>query len=200
MKKNKVILVISILLAAIVVQGQQSSIYSQYMFNGLAINPAYAGHDEVLSMTFLARNQSVGLEGSPNTQTFSAHTPFKRDKIGLGLQVYHESIGVTDQTGVYASYSYRLKYKSYTLSFGLQTGTNFYNSAYTSLLVNDPGDPAFSSDVKGTTFVIGSGVFLNNEFFYAGISTPQMLSATNEITQQKPFFLYGGYVFDISNF
>ena len=83
------------------VLGQQSAIYSQYLFNNLAINPAYAGHDEVLSLTFLSRFQSVGIDGAPNTQTFSVHTPIRKDKIGLGLQLFHETIGVTRQSGVY---------------------------------------------------------------------------------------------------
>lgn len=180
---------------------QQSAIYSQYLFNGLAINPAYAGHDESLSLTFLARMQSVGLEGTPNTQTFSAHTPVKRDKIGLGLQLFHETIGVSNQSGVYMSYSYRLKYRSYTISFGLQAGANFYRAQYTSLMVNDPGDPVFESDYKSTTPNFGSGIFLNNDNFFAGLSLPQMFASNDpEIIQEKPFFIYGGYLIDLTTF
>lgn len=170
------------------------------MFNGLALNPAYAGHDEVLSLTFLARAQSVGLDGAPNTQTFSAHTPIMKQKIGVGFQLYHETIGISEQTGGYFSYSYRLKYREYTISFGLQAGANFYNSNYTALLINDPGDPAFSSDVRETVFNFGSGVLVNTDLFYVGLSMPQMLSAKNEITQEKPLFIYGGYLLNISSF
>jgi type IX secretion system PorP/SprF family membrane protein len=179
---------------------QQSGIYSQYMFNGLALNPAYAGHDDVLSLTFLGRAQSVGLDGSPKTQTFSAHTPIIGQKVGLGFQLYHETIGVSEQTGTYLSYSYRLNFKNYTLSFGLQTGVNFYNSDYSMLLINDPGDPTFSNDLRETIFNFGSGVMLNNESFFAGLSVPQMLSARNEITQEQPIFFYGGYIWNLSTF
>lgn len=179
--------------------GQQSSIYSQYMFNGLAINPAYAGIDEALSVTFLARAQSVGVEGAPNTQTFSAHTPIKQDKVGVGLQMYHETIGITDQTGLYGSYSYKLRSGDYRIAFGLQGGVNFYKSEYSKLTVSDPGDPVFINDVRTTSPNFGSGVFVYNDIMYAGISMPQMLNVANpEVIQEKPVFLYGGYVWELS--
>lgn len=183
------------------VLGQQSAIYSQYLFNGLAINPAYAGHDEALSLTFLSRFQSIGIDGATNTQTLSGHTPIKKDKIGLGLQLFHETIGVTRQSGAYFSYSYRLKYQDYTISLGLQAGANFYSSEYTSLLINDPDDPVFSTDLKSVTPNFGSGVYVNSDRMFAGISMPQMLPATDpEVIQEKPFFVYGGYVFDLTTF
>ena len=127
---------------------QQSTIYSQYMFNGLAINPAYAGYDGLLSMTALGRLQSLGLEGSPNTQSFTAHTPIINNKIGIGLQFFHEQIGVTDQTGVYGAYSYKIYMDKFVLSLGLQAGVNFYKTNYTSLVTYNPGDPVFNEDTN----------------------------------------------------
>lgn len=180
---------------------QQSSIYSQYMFNGLAINPAYAGHDDLLSLTALARVQSVGLEGAPNTQTFSAHTPIVKNKVGVGLQLFHETIGVTDLTGVYASYSYRIEVSSFTLAFGLQAGVNFYKTRYTSLIVPDPGDPVFENDENSVTPNFGSGVLLTDKRLFVGLSMPQMLSVGNDnkvVVQERPFMLYGGYTLDLN--
>ena len=185
------------------VAAQQSSIYSQYMFNGLAINPAYAGHDDMLSLTALARIQSVGLEGAPDTQTFSAHTPVVKNKVGVGLQLFHETVGVTDLTGIYASYSYRIKVSSFTLSFGLQTGINFYKTQYTTLNVPDPGDPVFANDESSVTPNFGSGVLLSDKRLFAGISMPQMLSLGDKekvVVQEKPFMVYGGYTFDLNTF
>ena len=185
-------------LGAITAWSQQSTIYSQYMFNGLAINPAYAGYDGMLSMTALGRIQSAGLEGSPVTQSFSAHTPIVNDRVGVGLQFFHEKIGVTDQTGIYGSYSYRINYKKYTISFGLQAGLNFYKTNYSSLITFNPGDPVFNSDTQSVTPNIGSGVIFSGEKVFIGLSMPQMLSAGSKekvIVQEKPFMLYGGYVF-----
>lgn len=180
---------------------QQSSIYSQYMFNGLAINPAYAGQDNLLSITALARLQSVGLEGAPDTQTLSVHTPVVKDKMGLGLQFFHEKIGVTDQTGVFASYSYRIQISDFKLSFGLQAGVNFYNTQYSQLVVQNPGDPVFQNDERSVTPNFGSGVLLTNKMLFVGVSMPQMLSTGDKdktIIQETPFMVYGGYTFELN--
>jgi type IX secretion system PorP/SprF family membrane protein len=180
---------------------QQSTIYSQYMFNGLAINPAYAGYDGMLSLTALGRFQSVGLEGSPNTQTFSAHSPVFNERVGMGLQFFHEQVGVTNITGIYGSYSYKLKYKQYTISFGLQGGVNFYKTNFTSLVTANPGDPVFNEDTQSTTPNVGSGVILSSRNLFVSISMPQMLSVGNDektIVQEKPLIIYGGYVFKLT--
>jgi type IX secretion system PorP/SprF family membrane protein len=180
---------------------QQSTMYSQYMFNGLAINPAYAGFDDMLSLTALGRLQSLGLEGSPNTQSFTAHTPIINNKVGVGIQFFHEQIGVTDQTGVYGSYSYKIHMDKFTLSLGLQAGVNIYKTNYTSLVTLHPGDPIFNEDTRSVTPNIGSGAILSNKKIFIGISMPQMLSTGNQdniIVQEKPFMIYGGMVFILS--
>ena len=185
------------------VTAQQSSIYSQYMFNGLAINPAYAGHDNLLSMTALARIQAVGLEGAPNTQTFSAHTPVVKDKMGVGLQLFHESVGITNQTGIYAAYSYRIKMSGFALAFGLQTGVNFYNTQYSTLTVQNPGDPVFVNDEHTVTPNFGAGLLLSDNHLYVGVSMPQMLATGDEskiVVQERPLIGYGGYTFDLNSF
>lgn len=172
------------------------------MFNGLAINPAYAGSHEMLSITALGRTQSVGLEGSPTIQTLSAHTPIIKSKIGVGIQLFHESLGVTDQSGIYASYSYRIKYKELTISFGLQSGVNFYKSEFSTLRISNPGDPVFVNDIRSVTPNFGSGVFVSNKKLYAGLSFPQMLSVgniENLLIEERPMIFYGGYVFELNS-
>jgi type IX secretion system PorP/SprF family membrane protein len=199
--KKSIIIIAVLLFSPMLVIAQQSGIYSQYMFNGLAINPAYAGYDGMLSMTALGRLQSIGLEGSPSTQTFSVHTPIVNDKIGVGLQVFHENIGVTDQSGVYASYSYKIFFAKLTLSLGLQAGVNFYRTNYSNLVTADPGDPVFSNDTRSTTPNIGSGAMLTSERLFVGLSMPQMLAAGNKdnvIVQEIPLILFGGYVLDLT--
>ena len=195
------LLYIVLLLLATNSKAQQSTMYTQYMFNGLAINPAYAGYDGMLSITALGRIQSLGLEGSPNTQSFTAHTPIVNDKIGVGIQFFHEQIGVTDQTGIYGSYSYKIYMDKFTLSLGLQAGVNFYKTYYTSLVTFNPGDPVFNEDTRSVTPNIGSGAILSNEKLFVGLSMPQMLSVGSQekvIVQEKPLMLYGGLIFKLS--
>ena len=175
--------------------------YTQYMFNGLAINPAYAGYDGMLSLTALGRIQTLGLEGSPNTQSFTAHTPIVNNKIGVGIQFFHEQIGVTDQTGIYASYSYKIHMDKFILSFGLQAGVNFYKTNYTGLIIFNPTDPVFSEDTRSVTPNFGAGAILSSERLFIGISMPQMLSAGNQkniIVLEMQFMLYGGFFFNLS--
>lgn len=182
---------------------QQSSIYTQYLFNELAINPAYAGHNGQLSMTALTRFQSLGLEGAPRTQTFSVHSPILNEKVGVGIQFYHESVGVTDQSGIYGAYSYRLQLGEYTLSMGLQAGANFYKTKYSSLLISDPNDPNFNDDIRTTTPNFGAGLLFHNDTYFLALSMPQLLngkSLIENVAQDKPLIFYGGYVFRLSSF
>ena len=95
--------------------------FTQYMNNEQFINPAYAGTREHLAATMLYRYQWIGIEGSPRTATFGVHSPFMYNKIGLGLCIMNDRIGVTNQTGVFANYAYHLPTSDKgTLSFGLQ--------------------------------------------------------------------------------
>ena len=108
---------------------QQQATYAQYMFNGMAINPAYAGSHDALSASLLTRFQNVGLDGAPNTQTFSAHSPLVNQRMAVGLMVVHDKIGVIGQTGINGVYAYRIPMrKDASLSFGLQAGLGMYNA------------------------------------------------------------------------
>lgn len=188
-------------------QAQQVASYTQYMFNGLAINPAYAGSHDALSTSFLARFQNVGLKGAPNTQTLSIHSPLLNKRVGLGLLVIHDQLSVIDQTGVHFSYAYRLPVfgGKGTLSMGLQGGVSFYRANYTQLdLYNNP-DPAFSSDIRETNPSFGAGLFYYTKWAYAGVSMPNLMSNVFDrgmqfqtVYQNKPIILTGGYVFTLN--
>ena len=107
---------------------QQDPQYSQYMFNQLAINPAYAGSKEALSTAMFLRNQWTGIEGAPKTETFTLHGPLKKRKVGLGLAIISDKIGPKKTTGIMGSYAYRIPIKNGKLAFGLRFGV--YNYTY----------------------------------------------------------------------
>ncbi len=165
MQRIKRVLALGLLLSSLSASAQQQAMYTQYMFNGLALNPAYAGSHDALSLTALTRIQWVGIEGAPNTQTFSAHSPIA-DRSSLGLFLIHDNIGVTNQYGVYGSYAYRIPMGSGSLSMGLQFGFNQYNinlnQLSTKLL-----DPNFAvSDAGGFLPNVGAGLYYSSERFY----------------------------------
>ena len=190
---------------------QQTATYSQYMFNTLAINPAYAGSHEALSITALARFQNVGLSGAPNTQTFTVHSPLINSRVGVGLMVIHDELSVIGQTGVHFSYAYRLPVsEKATLSFGLQGGMSMYNAEYTKLdlynnVQNGAPDPAFSQDIRDSRPNFGAGVYYSNQTSYVGLSLPSMVNNVFDrgkdfttVYQNVPLIVTGGHVFTLS--
>jgi len=156
------------------------------MFNGLAINPAYAGSHEALSATFLSRFQNVGLPGSPNTQTLSLHSPLLNKRVALGLLVIHDHISVVDQTGIHFSYAYRLPVTSKgTLSMGLQGGMSFYRADYSHLDIYNPSDPVFGNDIREARPNIGAGLYYYTRLAYVGVSMPHLIN--NVLTGELSF-------------
>lgn len=196
---KRLLVIASLVLIYTSAQAQFEASYSQYMFNGLAINPAYAGSHQSLSMSVISRFQSPGVAGTPNTQTLTAHSGIKGKKIGVGLMVITDKVGVTRQTGFYGSFAYKLQFKNSTLSFGLQGGATSVQSDFSQLLIKQPGDPLVSGDIKEIQPNIGSGLYYYSKKYYIGISMPQMLDeVNNNISQLKPIILTGGYVFKLS--
>lgn len=186
---------------------QQEAMFTQYMFNGLALNPAYAGSHESLSATLLFRDQWTGMPGAPSTQTFSVHSPIKNARIALGLQFIHDKIAVFDQYGVTGSYAYRIFTDKGTLSLGLQLGFTSYSADINSLTTYVPNDPVFQGSVNKVMPSFGAGIYYYTDRFYVGLSAPQLV--TNSLTddvieidadarQERHYFLTAGHMFPIS--
>jgi type IX secretion system PorP/SprF family membrane protein len=218
MARRSIFIFSLVLFCCSVATGQQVATYSQYMFNGLAINPAYAGSHNALSSTVLARFQNVGLRGAPNTQTFSAHSPLVNKRVAVGLMVIHDQLSVINQTGIHFSYAYRIPVSKNpdnpaSLSFGLQGGVSIYRAAYSELNLysNSPTNPnpgsdqAFSQDIRESRPNIGAGLFYSQKYAYLGISMPSMVNNVFDrgegyqtVYQSVPFIVTGGYVFSLN--
>ena len=185
---------------------QQAATYAQYMFNGLAINPAYAGSHDALSATLLTRFQNVGLPGSPNTQTLALHSPLLNKRVGVGLLVVRDNLGIIDQSGVHAFYSYSIPISEEAkLSFGLQGGYSKYQAAYTDLDVYNFPDFAFNQDIRESRPNFGAGIYYRNKSSYFGIAMPHMLNNVFDrgvgfetVKQSVPVIFTGGHVFPIN--
>jgi type IX secretion system PorP/SprF family membrane protein len=208
LNKVKCFLVVSIqLLIIVVARGQQSSLYTQYMFNGLAINPAYAGSHEALSMTAFARKQWANVEGAPLSATFSAHTPIKKEKMGLGFLFSNDKISIFNQTSLSAIYAYRIAFSEHRkLSFGLQAGFNNYSVRYSQLTSKTANDPALpTSDFTSWSPNFGAGVYYYSQKLYIGLSVPFLASniLANKYVAQRlelknNYFFTTGYVMKLS--
>jgi type IX secretion system PorP/SprF family membrane protein len=183
------------------VHAQQQGLFTQYMFNGLAINPAYAGSHESMSITALARKQWLGMDGAPSTQTFAVHTPVPNKKIGLGLLFTHDNAGPISQYSLKFAYAYRIPLGSGKLSMGLQGDLVNYNTRFSSLYLGpDVQDPSFAGDVNKFMFDFGAGLYYYTSKFYMGFSVPQLLSIETDdnYNLSQHYFLNSGYVFTLN--
>lgn len=159
------------------IYAQQTPLQSHYMFNGLLLNPAYAGTKEYVSSAMMYRKQWVGLDGAPSTQTLSIHGPLKSKKIGLGMYLLKDKIGVTSETDLYGSFSYHLPMPDGKFSFGMQAGMNYFKSDLVNLRYWDPQDQVFIYNSYSNVLPnIGVGAFYYEPLFYAGFSVPNLLS------------------------
>jgi type IX secretion system PorP/SprF family membrane protein len=195
---------IFVILLALVARAQQDAMYSQYMFNMMAVNPAYAGSREVLSVTGMTRAQWVGMEGAPVSNTVSLDVPIKSKRVGLGLQLFNDKIGVTSNNGLYASYAYRIQFERSTLSFGLQGGIIHFNANYAQLNLNNAQDKVLQQNASVWIPSAGAGIYLSDDRYYLGASLPNLFSTQLstgtqvQVNKYDHLFLMGGYVFKLS--
>ncbi|MEQ8238215.1 MAG: type IX secretion system membrane protein PorP/SprF [Cyclobacteriaceae bacterium] len=155
-------------------QTQMRGLTSTYPFNGLLINPAYAGSLNLLSITAVHREQWVNVEGAPTHQALTAHSSFASNRIGLGLMVTRDIIGVSEATSVYTSYAYKIRTGSGILALGIQGGFDNRRADYTKLELFDP-DPLLSGVQTRFTPNFGTGIYFSNPDLFIGVSSPFLL-------------------------
>jgi type IX secretion system PorP/SprF family membrane protein len=182
---------------------QQDAMYSQYMFNMLSVNPAYAGSRDVVSLTALKRWQWTGIEGAPRTTSFTADMPVWDERIGLGISAVNDQVGITKTNSLFTSYAYRIQFlNGSTLAFGLQGGFTNLRANLVELNTTTKGDQVFRQNVNEWLPNFGAGVYYSTDKFYLGVSTPHLINNTlvdgTESIQKQHFFLMGGYVFHAS--
>jgi type IX secretion system PorP/SprF family membrane protein len=165
---------------ALPMMAQQDPQYSQYQFNQMVINPAYAGTKDALSAVLDIRKQWSGFDGAPSTQSFSFHGPLKKKRIGLGLSAYNDAIGPKRVTAAYANVSYILPITSkLKLSFGLRAGVVNFVYDFNKMNYKDPGETSAYANLSGNKLKpdFDAGLFLKSNSFYAGISATHLNSA-----------------------
>ncbi len=195
------------------VNAQTEPMYSQYMYNMLGVNPAYAGNREALSLNFFQRNQWAGIKGAPKTTSISMDQSIKEGSIGWGAQVYDDRLGVEAATGFNGMLSTRLRVsKNGILSGGLSFGMMNYRINLNEVNNrNNPNDPSFISTNKPSSWKpsLGMGIYYNTDRFYASVSTPSILKSRlanyvdfiSSIDKSNDFHLFAntGYVFDMND-
>jgi len=211
MKKLMLVLVcfVSLLCSCTPVQAQQDAMYSMYMFNGLAVNPAYAGSRERPAITALYRHQWTGLEGAPRTAVLSGHAPLLNDKMGLGMTLSSDNLSIFNTITLMGSYAYRIRVgKTGRLSLGVNVEVNNFRAKWQDLSLTDEYDQAFLSARKSVISPnFGAGIYYYSDRFYAGFAVPHLLNmsltehfkaeGTDMVARQwKHYFYTMGAVFN----
>lgn len=175
---------------------QHNSDYVQYMFNGLLLNPAYAGSHDALNLTALYRNQWSGITGAPVNLSLGAHTPLKNERLNIGLVVENDRFGVADHTRAGVIYAYRIKVFRGKLSFGLKGGIDSYSSARSRLTTHDPDDPNFTVNTLNSVRPdAGAGLYYYSGKIYFGYSTLGLLDHWN---RYRLMMLNSGCILNLS--
>lgn len=206
MKRLIIILIVMMFAGIEFVQAQQLPQFTQYMYNTIAVNPAYAGSRQALSIVGLNRNQWAGFDGGPQTQTLSIHSPLRNEKVGLGLSLINDKTGFENFTYVYGDFSYTINVSDETkLSFGLKAGMTYYklsNDLYNASEVTQ--DRYFDERLDRWNANVGTGFLLHTNKWYFGMSVPKLINQDRnnktEYAALEKVHLYtlGGYVFDLS--
>jgi len=212
MKKISILILFALLTASISL-AQQDAQYTQYMYNTVSVNPAYAGSRDVLSLTGLYRTQWVGLRGAPRTFTISGHSPLKNEKVGLGVSLVRDEIWVQDETYLDIDFSYTINTSADAkLAFGLKAGAHLINIDFSKANPEDDSDDGFDplNNVDNRFSPnVGFGLYYYTDNFYIGYSAPTLLRTKYYEDQNVGnisylsrdninHYLIAGYVFDVS--
>ncbi len=185
---------------------QQDAQFTQYMYNTINVNPAYAGSRGALSIFALHRTQWVGLDGAPITNTLSINTPLNGSNLGLGVSLINDKIGPTQSNTFSADLSYTIPTsQTYKLSFGIKATGSLFNLDASKL---NPVDATDASLQNYNRFIpnIGAGAYLHSDKAYIGFSIPNFIETQNyndnevAIYKQKiNYYFIAGYVFDMAD-
>lgn len=207
---KKLIKIFFLLVIPLSVSGQLTPYTNQYVLNPITINPAYAGNRGVLNFAAFYRKQWVGIKGSPETMSLMADAPFNDDKMGLGLNVSSDKIGVTKETKFNTSYSYKIDVGKGNLAFGLGAGIIVTNTAWSELIVLDPGDEFYLADSKAYVVPTFSfGTYYTSQKYFAGFSVPKLIGykfdpeknkyVLNNNMNEYYYLINTGYLIDLSS-
>lgn len=207
----KRILIIGVLLLfTCAAWAQQDPMYTQYMFNQLPVNPAYAGSKDKVSIMLLYRNQWVGFDGAPTTTSLTAHGPVAGTRSSFGGTIVHDVIGISNNYYFTGDYAYRIDLGKYRVSMGVSAEFKRQQMKWNNTNPLDQFDsniPPAADNVNLPNF--GGGIYVDADAFYFGVATPRLLendldytngvaSVNSSAKQQRHFFAMAGFIKDLT--
>lgn len=189
---------------------QQEVMVSQYMFNQLFLNPAYAGSHAYMSSSLLHRSQWLKVEGAPRTSMMAVDAPLMKGKMGAGLSIVHDQIGVSRDLDIAAHYAYHLRLSPTSkLAFGMRAGLSIYSARLSELNYWDANDQVFQGDIANKPVgKFGFGIYWYDTRSYVGLAVPTIYAADKEIAMNatgviddyftQHFYVNAGHVFTLN--
>src|ERR1700722_7593754 len=170
--KNKIIVTLSTLFISLGIFAQQDASFSQYFFNPLYINPAYAGTRGIFSGTMVYRTQWVGMEGNPVTESVGVHSMIPESNVGVGLQFYNDNVGPLTTTNLSGIFAYHLPFsENMKLAFGIEGCIDNVSVAFNKISIENTSDPAFANNVSSSWMPdANAGLYLYQDRFFTGFS------------------------------
>jgi type IX secretion system PorP/SprF family membrane protein len=189
---------------------QSEPMYSQYMFNTLNLNPGYAGSRDALSMYLLSRNQWVGFEGAPSSQSIAIHSPFYNEKIGVGASFTFDQVGPVKSSYINLNYAYKFRItEKARLSLGIKGGITNHSVNLNGHYINDASDESLLGKKTSNNFLpnVGLGAYYYTDKYYVGVSIPKLFESRvigKDVTnysafdkESRHYFIMGGFVTQI---
>jgi type IX secretion system PorP/SprF family membrane protein len=208
--KKKLLSLFIVLLIPMSFFGQLTPVSDQYVLNPLTINPAFAGSRGALNIAAFYRRQWIGITGAPETATLTVDAPLFDSKLGLGLMIINDKIGVTKQTAFNTDYSYKIRMGEGILSLGLGAGIVTTKTAWSDLVALDPGDESFLSDSR--VFIVPDfrfGTYYSYKNYFAGFSIPRLIGYKFDFEKNKYslsidpgkyYYMFNtGYIFQLNS-
>ena len=209
---RKILLFFLSMLLSLAIVAQQDAQYTQFMYNKLAYNPAYAGSLGTITATGIVRSQWLGLEGAPESQVFNIDAPLNDNRVGVGLNIARNTIGIATNYNADVSYAYRIPLGKGKIGVGLQGSIRSFNANYNDeRLISTQGTLLDASIPVGQqnkmTPNFGIGAYYKEEKLYLGLSVPRLLENNIDFSEDatiisksvRHFYLMGGYLFNLNN-
>ncbi|MBE7688997.1 type IX secretion system membrane protein PorP/SprF [Tenacibaculum finnmarkense genomovar ulcerans] len=202
----------SIVLILCIISGinaQQDPQYTQYMYNTMTVNPAYAGSSGHSIINLLGRTQWVGIDGAPDSQTLSYDTPLGYSGVGLGINLTNDRIGPSNELYLDINGSYTIRTsEDGNLSFGLKLGGRNLNIDWSKGLIRNVNDNKLKANINKFLPTIGAGLYYHTSNWYLGAAIPNFISTDHYddtinggdiATERQHLFFIAGYVFNLSD-
>ena len=203
-----IILMIVIPASFNLVSGQSEPVYSQYMFDKIIINPAYAGSSNWLVGSLKHRSHTRGIEGAPETSLFTFHAPLQKKSMGVGLKACYDRTAISNTLSLSGVYSFHIGFGNGKLSFGLEGGMVNKLADFSGLIRTDHDDVAIPENAVTELVPDASfGIYFSSQNYYFGGSVDHLLSSSiipsdqehRIINLDRSYSLIGGYISDVED-